>query len=208
MIALANGAFDRRLPWINASQEAPRKEGYRVRAHLLTLASAIPPLALAAVWEVALAIPLPLSVYAAYAALMVALLALAWGSARRAGAPAAALLTGLLVLYAVPWTTRKAFIRDLHQIKPGMTECQAEAIMRPYLRGSGWPACPLSAPGSPSGAPPPPRGLGNLDEDRPPSRHVNKQMIYRHSNDPRFDSDWGVVGLSDGRVVNVEFLPD
>jgi glutathionyl-hydroquinone reductase len=48
-------------------------------------------------------------------------------------------------MYAVPWTSRKAFVRDLRKIEPGMSVSQADVIMSHYIFGSGWPVCPLPA---------------------------------------------------------------
>lgn len=176
-----------------------------LRGSIGAVLSTLPPLALAAAWEGAVGFPLPLPVYAAYGGLTVAILALIWRSARRIAVLAAFLITGLGVLYAVPWTTRKAFLLDLHRIEPGMTEIQADTIMYPYVRGSGWPACPLSEPGSPvEGDPAPRSGVSGFKLPAPPA---GKQRIYRH-RDPRFDSDWGIVSLNDGRVVSVEFSAD
>ena len=33
-------------------------------------------------------------------------------------------------------------------------------------------------------------------------------LVFRHSNRGRFNSDWGIVSLSNGRVARVEFSPD
>lgn len=176
-----------------------------LRGSIGAVLSTLPPLALAATWEGAVGFPLPLPVYAAYGGLTLAMLALIWRSARRIAVLAAALIAGLVVLYAVPWTTRKAFLLDLHRIEVGMTEIQADTIMYPYIRGSGWPACPLPVPCSPvKGEPAPRHGVNGF---MLPAAPTGKQRIYRHS-DSRFDSDWGIVLLNDGRVVSVEFSGD
>lgn len=178
---------------------------YHWKADFLPAISIMPPLALAAAWEAIVRVPLPLPVYAVFGGLMVTMLVFAWKPVRRVMAPAVVLISGLLILYAVPWTTRKAFVMDLYKIKPGMTEGQANAIMHSYVRGSGWPPCPLAPIGTRvDGGPELPRGVSEHALPPPPA---GKQMIFRHS-DARFDSDWGIVLLNDGRVVSVDFSAD
>jgi len=37
---------------------------------------------------------------------------------------------------------------------------------------------------------------------------IRDSLVFRHSDSADFDSDWGIVSLSNGRVVGVEFSPD
>jgi hypothetical protein len=41
----------------------------------------------------------------------------------------------LRTLYAIDWSTRKPFQRDLNQIQPGMSKAEVEQIMRGYIHG-------------------------------------------------------------------------
>lgn len=102
----------------------------------------------------------------------------------------------LAVLYLVPWNSRKVFLEDLWAVKPGMSVPEMEGIMGKYIRGSGWPANPLGSGGSAGG--------GQLT----PSRPGLESRVYRHSTDGRFNSDWGVVYIKEGKVVGTEFFPD
>jgi hypothetical protein len=89
----------------------------------------------------------------------------------------------LLALHLVPWTSRKPFLAQLDRVRVGMTPAEVEAIMGDYRRGTGW-------------------RVGNdvlAPEDA---------MVFRHSDDARFNSDWGVVRFAEGRVVEVRFDPD
>jgi hypothetical protein len=183
-----------------------RKNG--ATKHLLAAASTLPPLALAALWEAFVRYPLPLLVYAVYGGLSVTVLFFLWRPISLRAAVAVPLVIGLFVMYAVPWTSRKAFVRDLHKIKPGMSVSQADTIMSHYIFGSGWPFCPSPA-SEPASALQVPLGC-ELAEGlpRPPPPPEGEQRIYRHSDDPAFDSDWGIVSIQDGHVVRVEFSAD
>jgi hypothetical protein len=175
--------------------------------HFLAAASTLPWLALATFWEVFLRYPLPLLVYAVYGGLSITVLFSLWRPTSLRAAVAAPLVVGLFVLYAVPWTSRKAFVRDLHRIEPGMSVSRADAIMRHYIIGSGWPVCPL--PGFVPASSPQFSLRHEVEEgllEPPPPKA--EQRIYRHSDDPAFDSDWGIVSIQDDRVVRVEFSAD
>ena len=103
------------------------------------------------------------------------------------------LLPFLLVVFSVrfvDWNSRKPFLRDLYSIKEGMTPAQVEQIMGAYMTGGGR---PLDSPET------------EVDER---GEMVTGTVTYRHTNEGWGDSDWGVVTFENGRVVEVEFLPD
>jgi hypothetical protein len=157
--------------------------------------------------EVLLAHPLPLWLYGILGALSVAPVILL---PNRLTVGAAVLVVGcLLACLLVPWTSRKPFLQRLHTIRPGMTESQVRQIMAGYKEGTGWPAAPgqhigtagtLQEVGSGASFRTTTGTNGNLA--------LAESLVFRHSDDARFNSDWGVVGFKDGRVVRVEFLPD
>jgi hypothetical protein len=120
-----------------------------------------------------------------------------------------AVIAVIAALYLVEWTTRKPFLHDLARIRVGMTETEVRHIMGRYMEGTGWPASPydthtnsgtLSLVGSSS----------QYSTTTSPGGHmvIRDSLIFRHSNDGAFNSDWGVVSISHGRVVRVEFSPD
>lgn len=117
------------------------------------------------------------------------------------------LATMLLVVWLVPWTSRKRFLGDFYKVRLGMSVAECESIMRGYMKGTGWPALP----GSRSGG-----SLADLSSGSTFVTSVSANgelvlegcIVYRHSNDGSYNSDWGVVKILDGKVVNVEFLPD
>lgn len=170
----------------------PTALGRPVRAHRVKAATrvlAIPLVALAAWFELALLFPLWRWVYALAMAVVVACAAIDRAAATQPG-PAQRRVVGfwwllgiaLLILHLAPWSSRKPFLQSLRTIRVGMTLPEVEAIMAGYGRGSGW------------------RGLeGPLFADA---------VVFRHSDEARFNSDWGIVRFGGDKVVAVEFLPD
>jgi hypothetical protein len=121
----------------------------------------------------------------------------------------AAIIAGIAALYFVDWTTRKPFLRDLDRIRVGMSEAEVRHIMGRYKEGSGWPAIP----GSSSNAPGTLNIVGSdaqYSTETSPSGQmvIRDSLVFRHSDDGAFNSDWGIISLSSGRVVRVEFSPD
>ena len=115
----------------------------------------------------------------------------------------------LAVLHFVPWSTRKPFLRDLGRIQPGMTEAEARQIMGRYLEGTGW-------PGEVDGAAVPAGRLHDLGSGATLATKVSPDgqlgfrnaVVYRHSTQAAFNSDWGIVTFKDGKVSGVSFSPD
>jgi len=120
------------------------------------------------------------------------------------------LLGIVALLYLVDWNTRKPFLRDLARIHVGMTEGEVRQIMGHYIEGTGWPASPFDNATNPTGT------LTDLSSGAKYSAAVSPSgelvirdsLTFRHSNDGAFNSDWGIVSLSRGKVVKVEFSPD
>jgi signal transduction histidine kinase len=121
-----------------------------------------------------------------------------------------AVIIVLAALYLVEWTTRKPFLHDLGRVHVGMTETEVRHIMGRYMEGTGWPAMPGS---SPSNAP------GRLNVAGSTSQYstetsssgemvIRDSLVFQHSKDGAFNSDWGIISLSSGRVVSVQFSPD
>jgi len=119
-----------------------------------------------------------------------------------------ALLLALVILYLVPWNSRKPFLRDLEKVKTGMTVAEVEAIMGGYMKGTGWPAMPDS--GSSTGQLTEVGSGITMSTSNSPSGElvIQDSITYRHSNDGAFNSDWGIVTFKDGKVVARTFMPD
>lgn len=118
-------------------------------------------------------------------------------------------LTLIGLLFLVPWTTRKPFLRDLYSIRVGMDEAQVQQIMDGYIDGTGWPA---RAPGATQDVQQviDAMGEGTYATARTAAGDmgVADSIVFRHPTEPHFNSDWGSVRFQDGRVVGVSFSPD
>jgi len=122
----------------------------------------------------------------------------------------AALLAVISVLYSVEWTTRKSFLRDLARVHVGMTEAEVRRIMGRYLEGTGWPASPFDRSTNSSSTLTVVGSGSQYSTTSSPSGEmvIRDSLVFRHSNDGAFNSDFGIVSLSSGRVVSVEFCAD
>jgi hypothetical protein len=117
----------------------------------------------------------------------------------------------LVGLYVIPWNSRKPFLRDFDRIRPGMTFADVETIMEGYMKGTGWPAIDTSNSN--------PSGTGTLHEvgtdlslpttNTPDGElAIRDSIVYRHSNEGQFNSDWGIVKFQDGKVMAKAFMRD
>lgn len=121
----------------------------------------------------------------------------------------AALLGVIIGLYSIDWTTRKPFLRDLARVCPGMSEAEVLRIMGGYIRGTGWPAIPAADSSNAPTLVDASRGSRYATGVSPSNElTVGDSLVFRHSTNGRFNADWGIVTLSAGRVVRVEFSPD
>jgi hypothetical protein len=181
-----------------------------VRITIITIAGIA--LALFALWEVGMAYPvawwLYLSVAVAFACALIRP-APVRSQIRRLGV-LTALLVFIAVLYFVDWTTRKPFLRDLARVRVGMTEAEVRRIMSHYMEGTGWPALPGSSPTNGPGSLNIVGSGSQYSTETSPSGQmaIRDSLVFRHSNDGAFNSDWGIISLSSGRVVRIEFSPD
>ena len=115
----------------------------------------------------------------------------------------------ICALYFVMWSSRKPFLHDLYRVRPGMTEGEVQKIMARYMEGTGWPMLPGGKTNE-DGA------LNIVGSSSQYSSHASDKgelairdaLVFRHSNEGAFNSDWGIVTLSNGKVVKVEFSPD
>ena len=118
------------------------------------------------------------------------------------------LLLSLVILYVVPWSSRKVFLRDLANVHTGMTRPEVEAVMGAYMKGTGWPAVP-EATSSTGQLTDVSSGITLTTRTAPSGElEIQDAITYRHSDDGAFNSDWGVVRFENGRVVGKAFMPD
>lgn len=120
-----------------------------------------------------------------------------------------AIIATIAALYFVPWSMRKPFLRDLYSIQPGMTEADVHRIMGRYMEGTGWPAIyggthPDTGTLTDVGT-----GATHATGSTPTGEMtIKSSLVFRHSTDGAFNSDWGIVILKDGKVTGVSFSPD
>jgi hypothetical protein len=169
-------------------------------------------LGLTALCEVGMAYPVAWWLYLLIAiGFAVALIRRAPIRNQRAGIGALVLIYAVIAsLYFVEWTTRKPFLRDLARVQVGMTGADVRRIMSGYMEGTGWPASPydnstdssstLTDVGSGSQYSTTTSASGEMV--------IRDSLVFRHSTNGAFNSDWGIVSLSGGRVVKTEFSPD
>lgn len=180
-----------------------------MRIALIT--SSVIALALFALCEIRMAYPvawwLYLCVAVAFAATLIRPVSVHSQLARIA--TLAVVIAVIATLYTVEWTTRKPFLRDLDCIRVGMSEAEVRKLMGRYMEGTGWPAIPGSSTNAPAALDIAGSGSQYATETSKSGQMVIRDSLtFRHSNDGAFDSDWGIVSLSNGRVVSVEFSPD
>lgn len=181
-----------------------------MRIALITIAGFA--LALFALCEVGMAYPvawwLYLSVTVAFAVALIRPVSVRSQRARIGAL--VAILAVIAALYFVEWTSRKPFLRDLAHVHVGMTEAEVRHIMSRYMEGTGWPASPFdSSTNAPSTLTDVGSGSKYSTTTSPAGEMVIRDsLVFRHSTNGAFNSDWGIVALSSGRVVRVEFSPD
>lgn len=115
-------------------------------------------------------------------------------------------IVGLCLL---PWNSRKLFLADLYSIQPGMSVADVDAIMAPYIKGSGWPANPNASPGQPSTMHDVGSGRSySLAPSIGNELKIEGAVIYRHSDAAEYNSDWGIVEFRNGKVLRITFSAD
>ncbi len=184
----------------------------KIVSEIFAWSVAVSGLGLAIVIEVINTTPLSWQAYAGFGLLVLLLqsISMALGGSKSKLRLVSLILfvMSLSALYFVPWSTRKSFLRDLNRIAVGMSEAQAENIMGRYMRGTGLRVNPAVET--------PPDTIRDIVSGRAfvtkmsPNGEVLlvNAIVFRHSNDSRFNADWGVIRLKKGRVIAVHFLPD
>jgi hypothetical protein len=178
---------------------------------ILTVASiSVIAIAFAAFWEVGVAVCASATIFIGYGLFctLILLPLLLWKASWLKFVCYALMILSLGVLYFVPWNSRKLFLRDFEKICIGMTVSQVEMIMGDYIKGTGWQALRSTDP-----SPATPTELSSditmKTSDNPPGDlEIQDSIVYRHSNEGAFNSDWGVVKFEAGKVVGKTFLPD
>lgn len=116
------------------------------------------------------------------------------------------------LLYELEWNSRKGFLRDLNKVQIGMSESEVREIMAGYMEGTGWPESSFGEQG-PDGGPKPLYIAGSDSSYATTNSESGEMMIagalvFRHSDEGSFNSDWGIVSFTEGKVTGVKFSPD
>jgi hypothetical protein len=140
-----------------------------------------------------------------------------WRAQLRALAGLSLAIVAMAVLYFVPWSTRKPFVRRLQSIPTGATEGEARRIMGKYRvltevhSDDPPPTIPVPDPSQTPTGPPTVCDVTTLDGGLYASNELplgHERLSYRHSCDGDFDADFGVVELTNDQVTEVSFDPD
>jgi hypothetical protein len=166
----------------------PIAAAFAVLCPVALVVPAVLVLILAAPTEIILGFPVPLWIYVPVGSVMAGAI---WPRRSPRLHPRRLAALGVVValiaaLYLVPWTTRKPFLRALDTVKPGMPLVEVRRAMAGYIEGTGW------------------RDPDVAGEEIT----IGGAVVFRHSNEPQFNADFGIVYLTDGRVTHVEFSPD
>lgn len=97
-------------------------------------------------------------------------------------------------LYLVPWCSRTHFLRRLYSVKPGMSVRDVRRVMAGYMEGTGVPANPMDE--------------SKRFSDSDGQLLIPDCLVFRHSDDPAYNADWGMIYFRAGRVAKVEFSAD
>jgi hypothetical protein len=167
-------------------------------------------IAFAAFWEVGVAVCASATIFIGYGLFctLILLPLLLWKASWPKYVCYALMILSLGVLYFVPWNSRKPFLRDFEKIRIGMTLSEVEMIMGDYIKGTGWQA--LRSTETSMATPTVLSSDITMKTSDNPSGELEIQdtIVYRHSNEGAYNSDWGVVKFEDGKVVGKTFLPD
>jgi hypothetical protein len=166
--------------------------------------------AFAAFWEVGIPVCASVTIFIGYGLFctLILLPLLLWKASWLKFVCYALMILSLGVLYFVPWNSRKPFLRDFEKIRIGMTVSEVEMIMGDYIKGTGWQAL-RSAKFSPATPMEPSSDRTMKTSDNPSGElEIQDSIVYRHSNEGAFNSDWGVVIFEAGKVVGKTFMPD
>jgi len=100
--------------------------------------------------------------------------------------------------------SRDDFLKLLSKVTPGMTKEEVGKLFHTYKKGTNWPYSPspsMDIIGSQ-------KGTYDLDTSKKDQMTLKGCDVYRHSDDPKYDSDWGIICFKDNKVNWVDFAPD
>ncbi|MBN8551036.1 MAG: hypothetical protein J0M12_17115 [Deltaproteobacteria bacterium] len=116
----------------------------------------------------------------------------------------------LILLMSFIWQSiaiadsRDDFLTVLGKVSPGMPKVEVDRLFKKYMKGTNWPY----ASGPSAELIGTRRGTFEVDTSKKDQLTLKNCDVYRHSNDGKYDSDWGIVCFKDGKVDWVDFAPD
>jgi hypothetical protein len=115
-------------------------------------------------------------------------------------------LLGILLaaLTGCPPNTQRYLLESMQKLKLGMSKSEADTIMTPYTKGTSWPyisALKIELTGSR-------RGVYAIDQRRNEELTLEGCDVYRHSELPKYDSDWGILCYTAGKLDWIDFSED
>jgi hypothetical protein len=166
--------------------------------------------AFAAFWEVGVAVCASATIFIGYGLFWTLILLpfLLWKASWLKFVCYALMILSLGVLYLVPWNSRKPFLRDFEKIHIGMTLSEVEMIMGDYIKGAGWQALRSTKSSLATTTERSSDITLNTSDNLSGELEIQDSIVYRHSNEGAYNSDWGVVKFEAGKVVGKTFLPD
>lgn len=112
-----------------------------------------------------------------------------------------AFLFFVVLIYYMPWSSRKVFLRDLYSIKSGMSITEVERRMSRYI-------IPFEDD-MPNDLIPTSSDISwDVVKEKQSDTGLVDQLVYRHSNNGLFNADLGIVHFKNGLVESVEFMTD
>ena len=100
--------------------------------------------------------------------------------------------------------SRSCFLSSLHKVELGMSAEQVNRILGFYVKGTTWPALGAKSVKIMGST----RGEYEVDVSSPKELKLKDCDVYRHSDEPQYNSDWGIVCFTSGKVAWVDFAPD
>jgi hypothetical protein len=112
----------------------------------------------------------------------------------------------LFALYFVPWTSRKQFLNSAEKVKIGMSAIEVDKILGNYIKfGVGTDGLDSTENLIISDID---HGKYYRRKDEPAGICIIREVIYRHSDEARFNADLLSVKFNDYGVCEIKFMYD
>jgi hypothetical protein len=99
--------------------------------------------------------------------------------------------------------SRDDFLAVLSKVTAGMSKPEVDKLFQHYMKGTNWPVG-----GSPATLLGTRRVTFEVDTSKKDQLTLKDCDVYRHSDDGKYDSDWGIICFKEGKVNWVDFAPD